>query len=172
MSSNPTSATAAFRLSPQQERAWSQQERGLHTYAQCVIGLEGRLDTAKLQKSLTHAVSKYEILRTVLRHQAGIKLPFQVIQETPSLQFEQAQAPGIGEILPQGRGRPASAMEGPTLRAVLAARGPDDHTLVLTLPAFCADAATLKNLAAEIGAAYGSDGSSADSDVIQYADLV
>jgi amino acid adenylation domain-containing protein len=172
MSSNPTSATAAFRLSPQQERAWSQQERGLHTYAQCVIGLEGRLDTAKLQKSLTHAVSKYEILRTVLRHQTGIKLPFQVIQETPSLQFEQAQAPGIGEILPQGRGRPASAMEGPTLRAVLAARGPDHHTLVLTLPAFCADAATLKNLAAEIGAAYGSDGSSADSDVIQYADLV
>src|SRR5438128_12004362 len=123
MSSNPTLATAAFRLSSQQERAWSQQERGLPVVAQCVIGLEGQLDAARLQEALTHAVAKYEILRTVLRHQTGIKLPFQVIQETASLRFEQAQVPGIEEILQQGRGL-ASAEESPTLRAVLATTGP------------------------------------------------
>jgi len=170
MSSNPTLATAAFRLSLQQERAWSQQDRGLHAFAQCLIGVEGRLDTARLRKALTEAVTKYEILRTVLRHQTGIKLPFQVIQETASLHFEQAQTPGVEEILQ--RGRELLSEEGPTMRAVLAATGPERHTLVLTLPAVCADAATLKNLATEIAGAYGSETNATDSDVMQYADLV
>src|SRR6266542_3587456 len=170
MSSNPSLATAAFRLSAQQERAWSQQERGLHTSAQCMIALKGRLDVAKLQAALNHAVSKYEILRTVLRRQTGIKLPFQVIQETAPPNFEETKTAGIEELLQQQRRILSSVAEGPVLHAVLAATGPEQHALVLTLPVFSADAATLKNLACEIATSYG-DGA-ASEDVMQYADLV
>src|SRR6266853_285968 len=170
MSSNPSLATAAFRLSAQQERAWSQQERGLQTFAQCVIGLKGRLDVAKLHVALNHAVSKYEILRTVLRRQTGIKLPFQVIQETAPPNFGEIKMAGIEELLQQSRGILSSVAEGPVLHAVLAATGPEQHALALTLPVFCADAATLKNLGCEIAASYG--GGADAEDVIQYADLV
>src|SRR6266536_3814225 len=163
MSSNPSLATAAFRAS-------SQQERGLHTSAQCMIALKGRLDVAKLQAALNHAVSKYEILRTVLRRQTGIKLPFQVIQETAPPNFEETKTAGIEELLQQQRRILSSVAEGPVLHAVLAATGPEQHALVLTLPVFCADAATLKNLRCEIATSYG-DGA-ASEDVMQYADLV
>ena len=170
MSSNSTLATAAFRLSTQQERAWTQQERGVRTFAQCVIGVAGPVDAARLRKALTDAVAKYEILRTVLRRQTGVKLPFQVIQEKAELHFEQG-GEATDALLQREREFASSVAEGAVLRAALATSEPERHTLVLTLPAFCADATTLKSLAAEIVAAYGS-GNDADSDVMQYADLV
>jgi uncharacterized membrane protein YeaQ/YmgE (transglycosylase-associated protein family) len=65
-SSTSSTATAAFRLSTQQERAWLEQERGAGLFAQCVIGIEGALDASRLRAALQQAVSKYEILRTML----------------------------------------------------------------------------------------------------------
>ena len=170
MSSNSTLATAAFRVSMQQERAWTQQERGVRTFAQCVIDVTGAVDATQLRKALTGTVAKYEILRTALRHQTGIKLPFQVIQDKAELHFEQTGA-ATDALLQRERELASKVAEGAVLRVVLATSGPDRHTLVLTLPAFCADAATLKSLAVEIAAAYGS-GDDADSEVMQYADLV
>ncbi len=170
MSSNPTLATAAFRLSTQQERAWTQQERGVQTFAQCVIGVAGPVDVARLRKALTDAVAKYEILRTVLRRQTGVKLPFQVIQEKAELHFEQG-GEASDALLQRERESVSNVADGAVLRALLVASRPERHTLVLTLPAFCADVSTLKSLAAEIASAYGS-GNDADSDVMQYADLV
>jgi len=105
MSSNPSMATAAFRLSLQQERVWLQHDRGAQTFAQCAIRLDGDLEVAVLQMALREIVSRYEILRTVLRKQTGIKLPFQVIQETADFRFEQTsgQHRGIEELLRKER---------------------------------------------------------------------
>ncbi|MGE5737207.1 MAG: condensation domain-containing protein, partial [Acidobacteriota bacterium] len=89
MSSNPTFATAAFRLSTQQKRAWLEHNQGLAQHAQCAISLAGPLDVAKLQRSLQQLISKYEILRTALRRQPGVQLPFQVIQDNAALSFNQ-----------------------------------------------------------------------------------
>src|SRR5258707_6887844 len=173
MSSNPYLATAAFRLSLQQERVWSQHDRGAQTFAQCTIRLEGQLDVAVLQAALRKIVSRYEILRTVFRKQTGIRLPFQVIQEAAGFHFEKTDQEGaIEELLRRERGFLSNFEDGPMLRAVLLTADAQRHLLVLTVPALCADAATLRNLRAEITAQYGSAEVAESAEVMQYADLV
>jgi len=171
MSSNPTLATAAFRLSSQQERIWLQHENGAHGFAQCVIAIEGPLDATRLQQVLQQAVRKYEILRTVFRRQTGVKLPFQVIQENADLHFEKNSDRDLKALLRRERNFSRNLESGPPLGAVLMASGPEQYSLVLTLPALCADQSTLKNLLLEIAAIYG-DPSAESENTLQYADLV
>src|SRR5437867_3533472 len=122
MSSNPTLATAAFRISSQQERTWLERERGVQPFAQCVIRIEGPLDASKLESVLRQVVTRYEILRTVLRRQTGVKLPFQVIRDEAQLHFAQVAANDeIEELLWREREALPGAEEGPALRALLIA---------------------------------------------------
>src|SRR5439155_5728287 len=134
------------------------------------IRVEGPLDITKLKESLRQVVLKYEILRTVLRRQTGVKLPFQVIQEDAAFHFEQSAEGNlpVEELL--RREREASASGELPLRAVLSSRGAQSHDLALTLPVFCADTSTLKSLCREIAASYGGEGDA--SEAMQYADLV
>ena len=76
MSSNPPLATAAFRISSQQERAWLENEHGLPQFAQCLIRIEGPVDVDRLKSVLHSIVERYEILRTVPRRQTGVKSSF------------------------------------------------------------------------------------------------
>src|SRR5215472_925346 len=170
MSSRPSSAGVAFRISYQQERAWLEQERGLLPFAQCVILVEGRIDRERLQQAIESVIAKYEILRTRLRRQTGVKLPFQVIQDEMPFRLAQA-APGVelGELLAQERMRLATGGEQPAWRAMLVPVAEERQRLLLTLPTFCADSITLKNLCHELAAVLGSESS---GDVMQYADLV
>jgi amino acid adenylation domain-containing protein len=173
MSSNPSPsvATAAFRLSAQQERAWLEREREVQQFAQCVIAVEGPIEATSLSAALKHVVSKYEILRTSLRRQTGVKLPFQVIQEDAAFHFERNAEQRIEELVGRERQLLSSPEKGPNLRAVLVTEGPERHHIILTSPVFFADGITLKNLCREISSAYA--GTSAESaDNMQYADLV
>src|SRR5690242_12093645 len=120
MSSNPTLATAAFKLSFQQERAWLQQEAGVRASAQCVTAISGTVDVAKLQQALQQLVSEYEILRTVFRRQTGIKLPFQVIQEQSRVLFADVPGGDAAELARRDRDSGWDLENGPTLRATLA----------------------------------------------------
>src|SRR5215467_15775987 len=88
MASNSTMAPAAFRLSPQQERSWQQTSKGIPATAQLCVRLRGECDGAKLAHAVTTVVSNYEILRTVLRRQSGVRLPFQVILNEPRFVFQ------------------------------------------------------------------------------------
>jgi len=169
MSSNPTLATAAFRISSQQERAWLEHERGLAQFAQCLIRIEGPLDVDRLRDVLQSVVEKYEILRTVLRRQTGVKLPFQIIQGKAAFEWSHATADAnLHEVLNHERASVARAEA--ALHALLVS-GESGHILALTLPAFCADSSTLKNLFGEIAQVYSGKNSESD-DVMQYADLV
>jgi amino acid adenylation domain-containing protein len=166
MSSNPTLATAAFKLSSQQERAWLQHEAGVRAYAQCIIAITGSVDTAKLQQALQQLVSEYEILRTVFRRQTGIKLPFQVIQEQSQVLFEHAQNGNVADLARRDHESAWDLENGPTLRATMVG-----SKLILTLPAFCADSSTLKNLYLQLAARYRGENAGSDGPM-QYADLV
>src|ERR1700690_1651252 len=170
--SSSTSSMAAFRLSTQQERAWLEHERGAGQFAQGVIGIEGPLDVARLKAALQQAVSKYEILRTVLRRQTAVKLPFQVIQEDAAFRFEQAAGGDVAELAAGERASLLGNESGPSLRGLLIASAAGRHSLVLTLPVFCADHETLKTLVGEIAAGYGGESGAAGDDAMQYADLV
>jgi len=170
MSSNPTLSTAAFKLSSQQERAWRQHEAGVSAFAQCVIAIDGDVNVDRLKSTLRQLIAKYEILRTVFRRQTGVKLPFQVIQETPELRFEQVSGNDIDGILSRERESGWDLENGPSVRALLISTSAGTR-LALTLPAFCADASTLKSFSLELAAGYG--GETADAgEIVQYADLV
>src|SRR5262249_30298632 len=145
-----------FRLSLQQERAWSQHERGVPQIAQAVVRITGSADEPKLREVLRAIVTRYEILRTHFRKQTGVKLPFQVIQEEPELHFEHLSGNDAesSDLVCRERNLRRDLEHGPSLRAVLFSIRPDQHRLILTLPAFCADAATLRNLAHEVRSVY------------------
>src|SRR5215469_17899456 len=169
MSSNPTMANAAFKLSLQQERAWLEHEAGVPQLVEGVIGFDSAPDPQKIRQAIGDVVENYEILRTVFRRQTGIKLPFQIIQEKPAFRFEQISADDLDEVVRLEREMPWDFENGPSLRALLALNPSRPH-LILTLPALCADVSTLKNLVLEIGASY--QGKGLDSEAMQYADLV
>src|SRR5437867_12691647 len=119
MSSNPTLASAAFKLSSQQERAWLQHESGAPQFAQCVIELGGEINVEKLKPALQELIAKYEILRTVFRRQTGLKLPFQVIQEDPKFRFEHVSVGDIELLFSRDRESPWELETGPSVRALL-----------------------------------------------------
>jgi amino acid adenylation domain-containing protein len=170
MSSNSTLATAAFKLSSQQERVWLQHENGAPQFAQGVIGFDCEVDVERLKRALQQLVAKYEILRTRFRRQTGIKLPFQVIQEGTQFRFEQITNGEIELLLRRDRESPWELESGPAIRALLATT-PSGSRLAITLPALCADSSTLKNLFLELAAGYAGQDADAN-EVMQYADLV
>src|ERR1035438_5528208 len=89
---------AGFRLSTQQERLWSQQTGSASAFwAECELLVEGPLDAAKLQAVVRGVVERHEILRTVFHRQTGLKLPFQVILETPDFAWEATDLNGVPE---------------------------------------------------------------------------
>jgi amino acid adenylation domain-containing protein len=170
MSSQSSLAGAAFRISYQQERAWLEQERGLANFAQCVISVDGRLDRARLEQAVRTVIARYEILRTVLRRQSGVKLPFQIIKDEMPFSLAQAAAGvGLSELLRQERAELAASSQERVWRATLVPIADERQLLMLSLPAFCADSTTLKNLGHEMASALaGRD----CGEVMQYADLV
>src|SRR6516164_10448034 len=101
--SNPT--VAGFRLSVQQNRTWSQQlgHPPPSLWAECELALEGPLDPARLKDSIRHAVSRHEILRTVFHRQTGVKVPFQVILDSPEFGWTEADLGGLDEQAQRSR---------------------------------------------------------------------
>src|SRR5215469_11420667 len=131
MSSNASMAAAAFRISSQQERIWLEHERGLPQFAQCAIRINGPLDLVRLENALEQIVGRYEILRTLLRRQGGVKLPFQFIQDGAKVSVIEVQPlePGLGFTSSD-----VVAGETPALRASVSAETGDTHRLILRLP--------------------------------------
>ena len=173
--SNPT--VAGFRLSSQQERVWSQQAAAPF-WAECELLLEGALDADRLQDAIRGVVARHEILRTVFHRQTGLKLPFQVILESPDFAWRsvdlgaldaKAQRDEITKIVSQTNAG-FGLEQGPALHVVLAKLASEKYWLALSLPALCADWCTLENLATEIARTY-TEGLGTADDVMQYADV-
>ena len=170
---------AGFRLSTQQERLWSQQTGGTSPFsAECDLLVEGLLDSAKLRDVVRAVVERHEILRTAFHRQTGLKLPFQVILETPDFAWEVADLTGLPESVQREKVRNLVSHrdarfdleKGPVLDVVLAILAPQKHVLVLSLPALCADFRAMQNLANEIGRAYAGGFDEGD-EIMQYADV-
>ncbi|HEY1271271.1 MAG TPA: condensation domain-containing protein, partial [Terriglobales bacterium] len=170
---------AGFRLSPQQQHVCSlQPDSGPSPYhATCALLFEGPVEANSLRTAVLQAVSRHEILRTIFKRQPGMVFPFQIIfdQLEPSwheTDLSQIATDGQQQALIQLM-QEASAFvdlaQGPLFRSRLIKLGPSRHVLVLSLPAMCADAGSLRNLAAEIGRTLLKEECLAD--VMQYADV-
>jgi amino acid adenylation domain-containing protein/FkbM family methyltransferase len=164
---------SGFRLSPQQQHLWilGAGEAEAPFRALCGIRIEGELDAGALERALARLVERYEILRTAFQRLPGLDTPLQVIGEpaAPALARHDLSGCGPGErearldLLLRGLGGEAG------LSALLVTLGPGLHELLLALPALYADAATLGNLALEIGRWYA--GKAPAGEPTQYVDV-
>ncbi len=146
-----------FRLSPQQERLWALlRNAGDSWCARAVVSLEGGLDREALRSALLRVVDRHEILRTTFRNLAGQKIPVQVVGEADVAWEEAADLDGgdrdaaAAELLRRAARQPFTLGRGPLLRASLVTLSTRQHLLALSLPALCADAASLGLLVREI----------------------
>ncbi|MEP7339010.1 MAG: amino acid adenylation domain-containing protein [Acidobacteriota bacterium] len=169
-----------FRLSPQQRRLWSLQDGGTAFHAQIALQIEGELRRAALKDAVRSLVENHEILRTTFPLLPGMKFPVQVVNDHGThcwreLDFtglgQQAREAEIEKLWQQEKQQPFDFERGPLLHLTLAALTPNEHILLLSLPALCADPRTLKNLARHLAAEYDAalSGAARAEEVIQYA---
>jgi amino acid adenylation domain-containing protein len=176
---------AGVRVSPQQKHLWllQQAENGLPYRAQCAIRIEGALDRARLKRAFAHIVDQWEILRTAFRCLPGMTVPLQVITTVPFIWrddydrgtlSDQEQADMIETLFQELLLQPFDLTQSPLVRTALVILSPSKHVLLVSIPALCADAITLRNLVRQLSRAYAADGHTdapADEEIMQYADI-
>ena len=173
-----------FRLSPQQRHLWllQQSTRNPVYQVQCEVAVAGQLDTDVLRAALNAIIRRHEILRTTFQYLPGMGIPVQVIDEEVeavcaerdlSALGEQAQEDAIRELRQEWQQLPFDYERNLLWRAALCTLSSDQYRLLLSLPALCADAASVKILVREIQAAYVAAlaGAELEGEPMQYADL-
>jgi amino acid adenylation domain-containing protein len=177
-----TSTIEGFRLSPQQEHLWSlQQVDNNWVYrSDCIILIEGHVDTNRLEFALQNVVNRHEILRTCFRYLPGITIPFQVIidnkvrlqQYNLSNCNYQEQEIKIKEIFAQLSQQCFDIGQGSILHANLITISPIKSFLFISLTAICADKNSLSILLKEIAWSYSSKlQKQLNYELTQYADF-
>ena len=164
-----------FRLSPHQKRLWLLQGTSSAYCAQAVVLLEGALAVESLQKALLKIVDRHEILRTTFDWLPGMKLPVQVIANASAplwrridLSASQEQSQALAELQQEDRLGPFDFARGPLMRCTLVCLKPDQHVLLLTLPALCADAQSLASVEKEIAGCYDACQEEKNEETVQY----
>jgi amino acid adenylation domain-containing protein/FkbM family methyltransferase len=141
-----------YQLSLQQERLWQLARSAPEPFrARLTISLEGEVDAQALHAALRQVIERHEILRTRFALPPGMTSPLQVVAaaETSLAFSEEAAEPPAAS--------PGHGAGGPEREPVMVARldrSEHRHRLRIELPALCADAQTLANLAREIGRRY------------------
>ena len=182
-----TEVMEGFRLSAQQEHLWSlQKASGNSIYrAQCATIIDGYFQISALKAALQHIVNRHEILRTNFRYLPGVSILVQVIDDLEFILEEnhnlgcfspEEKDIKIAEIFQEISQTPLDFQHRQLLHTSLITLSSERHILILSLPGMLADAASLKNLIAELSRAYlaclqGQDLSLEDSPPVQYADF-
>jgi hypothetical protein len=165
--------SAAYELSPQQRLIFGLNRES--SIAGVAILFEGAADSGKARQALQALVDRHETLRTSFQRRTGMRFPFQVVNESAPITWEEVDLQGLSagqqkvriqELL--GDVSKISIEAGPVLSANFARLGADRHVLALTFSALCVDGASLRNIFSEIKALYS--GESLPADVMQYAD--
>lgn len=176
-------AVNGFRLSPKQEHLWAL-ERGMEEtpfVAQCVLFVDGPLDSAALKECLLTIVERHEILRTNFSQWTELNIPIQTIS-APQISWAHSDLQGLSpadqvvelqRLSDTSRHARFDLQREPVLRAHLVQLSFSEHHLILTLPALCADGRSLNNLAQEISDAYhlALRDDEVTGEALQYADV-
>ena len=146
-------ALKGFQLSSQQGHLWSLQPAAQVYRVLCAVRLEGKLDRDILQRALQHLVDRHAILRTVYYRLPGMDVPMQVVRDQqellcPDIDLRgltaQEQHVALQKCIAQARQEDFDLAQGPLLRTALVCCSARHHLLLISLPAFSADAATLR----------------------------
>jgi amino acid adenylation domain-containing protein len=152
-----------FRLSPQQQWLWRQQQSPPVFRAVSAIVINGGVDVSILRDALDRVVQRHEICRTSFHRRAELRFPVQVINERAE-PFWQAvdlrehdpaeQETQIEEIFSHEKSQPLELERESLLRVTLLTLSNEQSILIVNLPALCADARTLQNLVGELAESY------------------
>lgn len=169
-----------FHLSPRQKWVWrteqeNNRERG---YVHSLIHVTGVVDLACLRDALTALTARHEPLRTTFQLLRGMSVPLQVIAEQPTLSLvtrdlcslsHAQQEACLQEFLQDAQALPLDEASGSLARFALFTLQPQQHQLVMILPALCADTASLVHLFEGLCRAYqGDDLFDGDDDELPY----
>jgi len=154
-----------FRLSPQQKHLWllQQGDDSLPYHAECVVLIEGNLNTKIFSAALQQVFARHEILRTTFQCLPEMTVPVQVITDggIPAIHTYNLsgwdppeQEARIEALCQDARQVPFEFAQGPLSRISLVTLSPDKSMLLVSLSALCADMASLKNLVHEISRSY------------------
>ncbi|MCI0664964.1 MAG: condensation domain-containing protein, partial [Acidobacteria bacterium] len=171
-------------LSPQQKHlcSISKIEQSVIYRAQCVLTLEGKIETELLQRALQKIVTRHEIFRTTFRRPPGLKIPLQVISDQGSFLFREivfscsnpeTVENRLMEICLSERNNIFDLDHGPVMRTAFLTLSENLHFLIITLPALCADSSTLMNLTQEVCRFYQAEieGDEISDEIVQYAEF-
>jgi amino acid adenylation domain-containing protein len=173
-------------LSFAQQRLWflEQLQPGtpLHNMSR-LVRLNGRLDTAVLQRSLDAIVARHETLRTTIVATDGI--PVQIVGPPSGVSMTLADLTELAEPEREAEAErlvelearlPFDLARGPLFRAVLLRVAPERHLLVLSMHHIISDGWSREVLARELTAFYQAISTGAPAALpdlpIQYADYV
>ncbi|BAY10176.1 non-ribosomal peptide synthetase [Calothrix sp. NIES-2098] len=154
-----TKTITGFRLAPQQKRLWNLQQNSSAFYSQASILIAGNLQIEILQNAIEQIVHHHQILRTKFYCLPGAKTPVMVVTDKISYDWEyrdlsnslQADISAIAQEL-FWEARQVSQAE--PLYLYLIKLSNQQHILIISLPALCADIRTTKNLVSQISQAY------------------
>ncbi|HZR43344.1 MAG TPA: amino acid adenylation domain-containing protein [Ktedonobacteraceae bacterium] len=178
-----TKESKGFLLSLEQVRLWSLLQENNVYYSQCAVLLQGTLDLIMFQQVFQQVVDRHEILRTVFRAIPGMDVPVQVVTDKSDLvclEYDSANltledsAEQIHTLFSTLRAKSSDITHAPLLHALLLRLSAQQHILLVSAPALCADASTLKFLISEVSlayAAYQQQSDYNDDEPLQYADV-
>ena len=169
-----------FDISPHQRVLWPWQRKSVEYCVQAVVLIEGRLAAGAVEEAARALAGDHEILRTTFHAPPGAPLPVQVVAEdaampvscfdlTVSSSSEREER--VEELMAADRDRPFDFQRGPLLRLSLLAFSEDQHLLLATAPALCADGWALKNVIRDLGRWCAGEMDGEDQAPIQYADF-
>ncbi|WP_343073630.1 amino acid adenylation domain-containing protein [Pyxidicoccus fallax] len=181
----PVERTGALPLSFAQQRLWFLDQlvpdSALYNMP-APLRLEGSLDVAALERSLTELVRRHEVLRTSFPSDAG--QPLQVIAPPASMPLDRVDLSALPAEEREAEARrlieaecrkPFSLARGPLLRALLLKLADTEHVLLLNLHHIVSDGWSMGVLAREVVALYGAFSQGQPSPLpelpVQYADF-
>ncbi|WP_164021874.1 non-ribosomal peptide synthetase, partial [Pyxidicoccus trucidator] len=181
----PVERTGALPLSFAQQRLWFLDQlipdSALYNMP-APLRLEGTLDTAALERSLTELVRRHEVLRTSFPSEAD--QPLQVIAPPAPLPLERVDLSALPAAEREAEARrlieaecrkPFSLAHGPMLRALLLKLADTEHVLVLNLHHISSDGWSMGVLVREVAALYEAFSQGQPSPLpelpVQYADF-
>ena len=147
-----TENTSAFWPSPQQNLVWSQ--NGAAWNAIALVLFEGVTNEQTLRAALETLITRHEVLRTVFRASAGMKIPFQVVLPSAPPAWEVVS--GVSTAFQRELTRSFDLENGPLVHASFSpASEPGNRAaLLLTLPALLSDSDSLLVLVKELESLY------------------
>ncbi|MEO0373921.1 MAG: amino acid adenylation domain-containing protein [Cyanobacteria bacterium P01_A01_bin.17] len=161
---------SGFQLSTQQRQLWSLQ-REQADYNQILVLLKGNLDIGKLRHALETAVERHESLRTTFRQPATLTMPLQMVEPQAPVGWQHVDENiTLEQAIADIRQQPHILEQLPAIKAVLGGQA-EEHWLLLTVPALCADHHSLHLLVTELAQHYGGQRLIDPEELVQYSEF-